>query len=69
MILVASLIGISASNLGKSVSFGIVFESVRFVKSCKANGIGSLRFKVAGLLVYGLVDELTSEGWKNTLFR
>ena len=51
MIVVVALIGISASNLGKSLSFGIMFESVRFVELCRGNGIGSLRFKVVGLLV------------------
>lgn len=67
MIFVMALIEISAFNFGKSVSFGIVFESVGFVEICRGNEIGSLRFKVTGLMVCGFTDKFASKGWNNTL--
>ena len=65
MILVVTVIGIVASNSGKSFSFE---NSVGFVDTCRGNGIGSLRFKVVGLLVSGSLDEFGLKGSNNTLF-
>lgn len=53
-ILVVAMIGIVASNLGKSVSLK---NLVGLVETCGGNGIRSLRFKVSRLLVCVSTDE------------